>query len=137
MAGVSAQSAGARHLRLHHLRFPPGTRGRPHVHAGHESAIFVASGDVDVWHGVELSRRVTVSGGDYVYIPPDTPHLPVNVGASDAVVVVARTDPEETEESVFLVEMPRRLVEEIGALPVAGTGVPSRPPGPPGAGAAG
>ncbi|MFI5888440.1 hypothetical protein ACIBCE_55310, partial [Streptomyces sp. NPDC051554] len=40
-AGISTQTAGARALCLHRLRLPPGTRGKPHIHRGHESAIFI------------------------------------------------------------------------------------------------
>jgi uncharacterized RmlC-like cupin family protein len=120
-AGISAQSAGSRQLCLHRLRFPPGTRGRPHVHAGHESAIYMAAGAVEVWHGDGLSQRVTLGEGDYIYIPPDTPHLPVNAGRADAIAIVARTDPDE-QEGVRLIEIPPWLADEIGSVPVAGGG---------------
>ena len=43
--GVSSRSAGARGLCLHLVTIPPGTRGVPHVHDGHESAIYTVSGE--------------------------------------------------------------------------------------------
>ncbi|MEV7522410.1 cupin domain-containing protein [Streptomyces sp. NPDC091371] len=116
-AGVSAQSVGARGLCLHRLVMPAGSRGRPHLHAGHESAIFVESGRVEVWHGEELAEHVVLGAGDYFYIPPDTPHLPVNTGAEDMVCVVARTDPDE-QEGVKLLALPDWLETRIGTLPV-------------------
>lgn len=48
-AGISAQSAGAERLCLHRLVMAAGSRGRPHLHEGHESAIYIQSGQVEVW----------------------------------------------------------------------------------------
>ena len=76
--GVSSRSAGARGLCLHLATIPPGTRGVPHVHDGHESAIYTVSGETEVWHGEGLRHRAVVTVGDFLYIPPGTPHLPVN-----------------------------------------------------------
>ncbi|MCX5376074.1 cupin domain-containing protein [Streptomyces sp. NBC_00091] len=116
-AGISAQSAGARGLCLHRLVMPAGTRGRPHLHAGHESAIFVQSGEVEVWHGEGLAEHLVLRAGDYLYIPADTPHMPVNTGTQDMVCLVARTDPDE-QEGVRLLSLPQWLESEVGALAV-------------------
>src|SRR6266487_1248625 len=45
--GVSSRSAGAQALCLHLVTIPPGTRGVPHVHEGHESAIYTVSGETE------------------------------------------------------------------------------------------
>src|ERR1700761_6496549 len=77
--GVSSRSAGAQALCLHLVTIPPGTRGVPHAHDGHESV---------------------VKAGDFMYVPPGTPHLPVNRSDVVTVAVVARTDPQEQESAV-------------------------------------
>ncbi len=115
--GVSSQSAGARALSLHLVMIPPGTRGMPHFHAGHESAVYTLSGETEIWHGAGLVKRTVVRAGDFIYIPPGTPHLPVNRGDVTAIAVVARTDPAEQERSV-VVELPRHLAGLL-SLPVA------------------
>ena len=61
--GVSSRSAGARGLCLHLVTIPPGTRGVPHVHDGHESAIYTVSGETEVWHGEGLRHRAVVAAG--------------------------------------------------------------------------
>ncbi|QSY49011.1 MULTISPECIES: cupin domain-containing protein [Streptomyces] len=114
-AGISAQSAGAERLCLHRLVMPAGTRGSPHLHEGHESAIFVQSGTVEVWHGEGLAEHVVLHAGDYIHIPADTPHMPVNSGTEDMVCVVARTDPNE-QEGVRLLELPVWLESQLGPL---------------------
>jgi len=93
--GVSNRSAGARALCLHLVTIPPGTRGIPHLHDGHESAIYTISGEAEMWHGEGLRQRTVVRAGDFIYVPPGTPHLPVNRGDVTTVAVVARTDPRE------------------------------------------
>jgi uncharacterized RmlC-like cupin family protein len=116
-AGVSTRTAGAKELCLHLVIIPPGSRGMPQYHAERESAIYAVSGETEVWHGPGLAQRTIVRAGDFMYVPPGTPHLPVNRGAVTSVSVVARTDPEE-EESAVIMELPRHLADLL-SLPVA------------------
>lgn len=100
--GVSAQSVGSRHLCAHLLAIPPGGRAKAHRHAGHETAIYVMEGRAVVWFGEELESRVQAGAGDFVYIPPDVPHVPINSSDTEwARALVARTDSNE-QESVEL-----------------------------------
>jgi uncharacterized RmlC-like cupin family protein len=60
--GVSSRSAGARALCLHLVTIPPGTPDVPHLHDGHESAIYIVSGQTEVWRGsARWSRPATSS----------------------------------------------------------------------------
>ena len=115
--GVTSQSAGAQGLCLNLVMIPPGSRGMPHFHDGHETAIYTVSGQTEVWHGRGLVKRTVMRAGDFMYIPPGTPHLPVNRGDVMAIAVVARTDPTETESRVA-VELPRHLADLL-SFPVA------------------
>jgi uncharacterized RmlC-like cupin family protein len=38
----------------------------------------MAAGEAEVWHGPNLSDRTVIRAGDFLCIPPATPHLPVN-----------------------------------------------------------
>ncbi len=115
--GVSNQSAGAQALCLHLVTLPPGTRGVPHMHDGHESAIYTVSGETELWHGAGLRQRTVVKAGDFTYVPPGIPHLPVNRSDVMTVAVVARTDPAE-QESVVTLSLPPHLAE-LDAFPIA------------------
>ena len=121
--GVSSRSAGARALCLHVVTIPPGTRGIPHIHDGHESAIYAVSGETEVWHGIGLRQRSVVKAGDFIYIPPGIPHLPVNRSDVTAAAVVDSTDPHE-QESVVTLSLPPHLAE-LNAFPVASPGTPT------------
>ena len=116
-ARISGRSAGARALSLHLVMIAPGTRGMPHFHADHESAIYTVSGETEIWHGERLAKRTVIRAGDFMYVPPGTPHLSVNRSDVMTIAVVAGTDPEE-RESVVVVELPRHLADVL-SLPVA------------------
>jgi uncharacterized RmlC-like cupin family protein len=119
--GVSRGSAGSQALCMHVLTIPPGTRGTPHLHDGHETAIYIAEGEVEVWHGPGLAMGTVLRAGDFLYVPPGTPHLPVNRSASPMVAVVARTDPAE-QESVVVLDLPPRLESMLAGFAVAADG---------------
>lgn len=105
-SGVSAKSVGAQALCAHLVVIPPGGRAKAHAHAGHESAVYVLEGAVATWFGEELSSYAVSRKGDFVYIPPGVPHLPVNLSQTEpAVALVARTDPNEHESVVLLPEL--------------------------------
>jgi uncharacterized RmlC-like cupin family protein len=115
--GVSGPSSDAKALRLHLVMIPPGTRGLPHFHADRESAVYMVSGEADVWHGTGLVRRSAVRAGDFIYVPPGTPHLAVNRGEVTSIAVVARNDPADQADAV-VIGLPRHLTGLL-SYPVA------------------
>lgn len=115
--GVSGASAGSRALGLNLVMIPPGSRGMPHYHDGHEIALYLVSGEAEVWHGADLAKRATVRAGDFIYIPPGTPHVAVNRGDVTSIAVVAKTDPAENGRTV-VIGLPRHLAGLL-SLPVA------------------
>jgi uncharacterized RmlC-like cupin family protein len=105
-AGISAQSAGAKAICLHLLTFPPGEQARPHLHEHHETAIYVLSGQAEMWYGERLQNYLTADAGDFLYIPAGMPHLPGNPSKTDScLALIARTDPNEQESVVLLPEL--------------------------------
>jgi uncharacterized RmlC-like cupin family protein len=100
--GVSAETVGASTLWLGSVPVPPGGRTRAHIHEHHESAFYMVSGEeVELWTGEQLQHRDVAHAGDYLYIPPGVPHVAVNRGASAALFVGARSDPNEQESVVM------------------------------------
>ena len=75
------------------VMIPPGSRGMPHYHDDRETALYLVSGETEVWHGADLAKRSTVRAGDFIYIPPGTPHLAVNRGDVTSIAVAAESDP--------------------------------------------
>jgi uncharacterized RmlC-like cupin family protein len=58
-----------------------------------------------------------VRPGDFIYIPPGTPHLAVNRGDVTSIAVVAESDPADDADTI-VVELPRHLAGLL-SLPVA------------------
>jgi uncharacterized RmlC-like cupin family protein len=97
-AGISRETAGSAGICMHLLTIPPGGRARPHLHEHHETAIYVLSGEAGMWYGEGLKQHMHVRAGQFLYIPPNMPHLPYNPSDSIPVTaVLARTDPNEQE----------------------------------------
>jgi uncharacterized RmlC-like cupin family protein len=107
-SGGSGPSSGSQALRLHLVMIAPGTRGTPHLHPSHGTAVYVVSGEAEVWHGAGLRTCSAVRAGDFVYIPPGAPHLAVNRGDVTAIAVVARTGPRD-QTGAAVAELPRHL----------------------------
>ena len=104
--GISAESVAAQNIHLQILTIPAGARGKAHKHEGHETAIYVLSGEAGTWHGERLEEHFTAQAGDFVYIPAGVPHLPYNLSETEpCVAVIARTDPNEQESVVLLPEL--------------------------------
>lgn len=90
---------------MHLVRIPPGVRVNAHLHQHHETAIYVLNGEVEMWFGERLEQHLSVRAGEFLYIPAGMPHQPYNASPSEAVAVLARTDPHEQESVVVLPEL--------------------------------
>ena len=100
-SGISAETAGAQGICMHLLTIPPGGRAKAHLHESHETAIYVISGEAEMYYGDRLEHHMVAKAGDWVYIPAGVPHLPLNRSGAPVQAVLSRTDPNE-QESVVL-----------------------------------
>jgi uncharacterized RmlC-like cupin family protein len=99
--GISGGTTGAKHLSMNLVIIPPGGAAQPHVHRGYETAIYLLAGRVETRYGPGLRKSVIHEAGDFIFIPADVPHQPVNLSATEpAQALVARNDPNEQESVV-------------------------------------
>jgi uncharacterized RmlC-like cupin family protein len=99
--GVTGESCGSRGLSMSLVVIPPGGAALPHLHKGYETAVYILEGEVETRFGENLKESVTNKAGDFLYIPENLPHQPVNLSQTKPVrAIVARTDANE-QESVF------------------------------------
>jgi uncharacterized RmlC-like cupin family protein len=100
--GISADTVGARELSMNLVIIPPGASAEPHYHKGFESAVYVLKGRVETRYGAGLKQSVITEAGDFLFIPPDVPHQPVNLSATEAAqAIVVRNDPNEQEHVIL------------------------------------
>jgi uncharacterized RmlC-like cupin family protein len=92
---VSSTTVGSERVWMGQTSVGPRTASGNHHHGDSETAIYVVSGHpvfVFAEDGEEV--RLTPEPGDYVFVPPFTPHREENPGADEAVVVLARSSQE-------------------------------------------
>jgi uncharacterized RmlC-like cupin family protein len=100
--GISGKTAGAKGLSLLKVVIPPGGSAEAHVHKGYESAIYLIQGRVETRYGEGLKKSVVNVTGDFIFIPPDVPHQPVNLSKTEpAIAIVARNGPDEQEHVIL------------------------------------
>jgi uncharacterized RmlC-like cupin family protein len=101
--GISADTAGAKGLCMNMVMIPPGAAAEPHLHRGYETAIYLLQGEVEHRYGPQLEKSLIVRAGDFLYIPADVPHQPVNLSPDiTAIAIVARNDAHEQEHVMLL-----------------------------------
>jgi uncharacterized RmlC-like cupin family protein len=108
LEAVSGKTVGSEKVWMGQAHVGPGTNSGNHHHGDSETAIYVVSGHpvfVFAQDGVEV--RLTPEPGDYVFVPPWTPHREENPGSEEAVVVLARS----SQEAVVVNLPPGSLTE--------------------------
>jgi uncharacterized RmlC-like cupin family protein len=99
--GISTQTAGTKHLCMHLVVIPPGGKAIAHYHNGYETTIYIIKGRAETRYGEKLEHSSINEAGDFLFIPANLPHQPVNLSEIDEVIaVVARNDPNEQESVV-------------------------------------
>ena len=107
LEAVSGKTVGSEKVWMGQAHVGPGTNSGNHHHGDSETAIYVVSGHpvfVFAKDGEEV--RLTPEPGDYVFVPPWTPHREENPGDEEAVVVLARSSQE-----AIVVNLPGSLTD--------------------------
>ena len=109
--GISAETVGSKVLFLGMVTLPPGGRTKAHVHAHHESAFYMLSGEeVELLTGRELEHREVARPGDYMFIPENVPHVAVNRSKTiPAVFIGVRNEPTAQESVVMHPELDAKI----------------------------
>ena len=102
LAGVSESLTGSTGIHLAIATVPPGRCSTTHYHTNCESAIYVVSGKGLFLSGDNLEKEDEINAGDFIYVPPNSNHQPVNTSSNEnLVLVVSRNTPVE-----LVVELP-------------------------------
>ena len=108
---ISAQAVGAQRIWMGQTSVGAHHSSGDHHHGDSETAIHVLSGHpVFVFAQAGAEVRVATDPGDYVFVPPFTPHREENPHDQEAVVVIARSSQE-----AIVVNLPSLLPQGPGA----------------------
>jgi uncharacterized RmlC-like cupin family protein len=92
LEAVSGKTAGAEKLWMGQTHVAAGVKSGDHHHGAAETAIYVVSGSpAFVFADGDREVRLEAGPGDYIFVPPYVPHREENPGATEAVVVIARS----------------------------------------------
>ena len=95
LAGVSQGLTGSTGIHLAIATIPAGCSSTPHYHVNCESAIYVSKGRGRFLVGERLETSLPIGPGDFLYIPAEAVHQPVNDGEQPMELIVARNTPVE------------------------------------------
>jgi uncharacterized RmlC-like cupin family protein/quinol monooxygenase YgiN len=100
LEAISGQRVGAEHIWMGRTHVAAGARSADHHHGVSETAIHVVSGHpAFVFYNDGEEVRIETEPGDFVWVPPFTPHREENPDPDhEAVVVIARS----TQEAVVV-----------------------------------
>lgn len=101
LAGLTGATAGSRGICMTMVVLPAGARAKTHYHRAIETAVYVVEGEAGMHWGERLEHYVTARAGEYVYIPPDMPHLVVNPSAADCRAIVAHSSASDQDGIVM------------------------------------
>lgn len=104
-AGLTGASSGSRAICMSCLVLPPGARAKAHLHRGIETAVYVIEGEAEMYFGERLGEHLRMVAGEYVYIPPEMPHLVMNRSKGECRAVVAHTSADDQDGVVLLLEL--------------------------------
>ena len=96
LAGVSRELTGSTGIHMAIATVPPGRHSTAHYHTNCDSAIFVMNGTGLFLWGEFLEKEDPINPGDFIYVPQNSNHQPVNTSTNqDLVLIVARNTPVE------------------------------------------
>jgi mannose-6-phosphate isomerase-like protein (cupin superfamily) len=115
-------------IRLQFDRIPPGVEVGPNRQTV-ETLVYLAAGELVFEHGEELERRAVLRAGDVLYQGPGQQQRTRNEGTTDALALLASTDPDPRRLRSMLRE-PRDdanlVARHASAIAVEGDGVQRR-----------
>ena len=103
--GLTGASAGTHGICMTIATLPPGAKARAHLHREIETAVYVIEGEASTYFGQRLEHVVLAKTGEYVYIPPNVPHLVINESNAVCRALVAHTAADDQAGIVLLPEL--------------------------------
>ena len=101
IAGVAKETSNSKNIHLAIAEIPPSKSSSPHLHLNCESAIYVLAGEGIFVSGKKLDKHNKIKAGDFIYVPADAPHKPINISNKNPLLLlVARNQPTEIVQEI-------------------------------------
>ena len=86
VSGVGPQHTPATKIWFGRVSNEPGYRSYPHHHGDAETGGYVLKGHGRIYFGADYRQFIDMSEGDFVFVPPNMPHVEVNMSTVDELV---------------------------------------------------
>jgi uncharacterized RmlC-like cupin family protein len=84
-------------------------RAKVHYHRGVETIAYLLEGECSVYYGKKLEHRVSIGGGDQIFMPADVPHAPSNESGAPCTWIVVHSSGSDQDGIVLLPELDQLL----------------------------
>lgn len=99
--GISKTSAGSQQLSINRVILPPGTKGLRHMHKNAETVIYILEGQARTLIGPNGEIVVDNKAGDFILIPANVWHQPMNVTNRPTTAIEARSDADDQSNVIL------------------------------------
>jgi uncharacterized RmlC-like cupin family protein len=99
--GITKATAGSQQLSINRIILPPGTKGLRHMHKSAETAIYVLEGQSRTLIGPNGEIAVDNKAGDFIFIPANVWHQPMNVTNRPVIAIEARADADDQSNVIL------------------------------------
>jgi uncharacterized RmlC-like cupin family protein len=110
VAGIGDANTPATRIWLGKLSNKPGHHSVAHHHGDAETAAYVLKGSARIYYGPDYRDYVDLEDGDFLFVPPNFPHIESNRSDTDELVWLTARSPDNIV--VNLEEQPRQLVRD-------------------------
>jgi uncharacterized RmlC-like cupin family protein len=95
-AAISKAIVGAKQIWVGYVELPAGMASAPHHHGECESAIYILDGQARFRFSDGYQTAEVASPGDFVWVPPQVPHIEENVSPDQPVRMIVVRSTQET-----------------------------------------
>ena len=94
VTGVGPEITPATKIWFGKVSNDPGYRSLPHHHGDAETGGYVLKGLGRIYFGENYSEYLDMSEGDFVFVPPNWPHVEVNMSTTEELVWLTTRTPD-------------------------------------------
>lgn len=94
VTGVGPQHTPATRIWFGKVSNDPGYRSLPHHHGEAETGGYVLKGIARIYFGEGYKEYLDMEEGDFIFVPPNWPHVEVNMSVTDELVWLTTRTPD-------------------------------------------
>ena len=86
---------------MNRIILPPGMKGLRHLHKDSETIIYILEGNARTLIGEKGEIAVDNKAGDFIFIPANVWHQPMNISKNRVIAIEARADADDQQNVIL------------------------------------